>query len=187
MKESGQQRRLLWSRRRGGHYELLWPPEEEEAEAVAEAEEGDRNESAGDGEVELELEVEEEGQGSGGGQGGQAEGQVWRDVHQIQIQERSAGWRYQGQEGPMWERREVGVMHMGVHTPHTRVRISGFGWPMRQNNQGHGQNYFPLNFCGPEMPFANPKNTVFCVCAQATTVAIACVSASFSRIYFSIF
>ena len=33
---------LLWSRRRGGHYELLWPPGEEEAEAVAgaDAEEG---------------------------------------------------------------------------------------------------------------------------------------------------
>ena len=28
---------LLWSRRGGEHYELLWPPEEEEAEAVAEA------------------------------------------------------------------------------------------------------------------------------------------------------
>ena len=28
---------LLWSRRGGGHYELLWPPGEEDAEAVAEA------------------------------------------------------------------------------------------------------------------------------------------------------
>ena len=99
---------LLWSRRGGGHYELLWPPEEEEAEAVAEAEEGEGNESAGEEEVELEVEVEEEGQGSGGGQGGQADEQVWQDVHQIQIQERGAGWWYQGQEGPMRERREVG-------------------------------------------------------------------------------
>ena len=98
---------LLWSRRGGGHYELLWPPEEEEAEAVGDAEEGDANESAGVEEVELEVEVEEEGQGSGGGQGGQAEEQVWQDVHQIQIQQRGEGWRYQGQEGPMRERRGV--------------------------------------------------------------------------------
>ena len=75
---------------------------------MAEAEEGDGNESAGQEVVELEVEVEEEGQGSGGGQGGQAEEQVWQDVHQIQIQERDAGWRYQGQEGPWRERREVG-------------------------------------------------------------------------------
>ena len=75
---------------------------------MAEAEEGDRNESAGEEEVELEVEVEDEGQGSGGGQGGQADEQVWQDVHQLQIQERGTGWRYQGQEGPMRERREVG-------------------------------------------------------------------------------
>ena len=96
---------LLCSRRRGGHYELLWPPEEEE---VVEAEEGDGNESAGVEEVGLEVEVEAEGQGLGGGQRGQAEEQVWQDVQQIQIQERGTGWRYQGQEGPMRWRREVG-------------------------------------------------------------------------------
>ena len=99
---------LLRSRGGRGHYELLWPPEEEEAEAVAEAEEGHRNESAGEEEVELEVEVEEEGQGSGVRQGGQAEEQAWQDVHQIQIQERGTGRRYQGPEGPMRERREVG-------------------------------------------------------------------------------
>ena len=96
---------LLRSRRGGGHYELLWSPEGEE---VAEAEEGHRNESAGVEEVELEVEVEEEGRGSGVGQGGQAKGQVWQDWHQIQIQERGTVWRYQGQEGPMMERREAG-------------------------------------------------------------------------------
>ena len=96
---------LPCSKRGGGHYELLWPPEEEE---VAEAGEGDGNESAGNEEVELEVEVEEEGLGLGGGQGGQAKEQVWQDVHQIQIQESGAGWRYQGQEGPMGETREVG-------------------------------------------------------------------------------
>ena len=31
-----------------------------------------------------------------------------QDVQQILIQERGAGRRYQGQEGPMRERREVG-------------------------------------------------------------------------------
>ena len=99
---------LLWSRRGGGHYELLWPPEEEEAEAVAEAEEGDGAESTGEEEEALEVELAEEGQETGGGQGGQTGEQVWQDVHQIQIQGRSAGWWYQGQEGPMRERREVG-------------------------------------------------------------------------------
>ena len=59
-------------------------------------------------EVGLEVEVEAEGQGSGGRQGAQDEEQVWQDVHQIQIQETGAGWQYQGQEGPMRERREVG-------------------------------------------------------------------------------
>ena len=29
-------------------------------------------------------------------------------MHQIQIQERGAGWRFQGQEGPTRERRDVG-------------------------------------------------------------------------------
>ena len=99
---------LLWSRRGGGHYELLGPPEEEEAEAVAVAEEGDGTEPAGEEELALKMELEEEGQGTGGGQGGRTEEQVWQDVHQIQIWERNAGWRYQGQEGPMRERREVG-------------------------------------------------------------------------------
>ena len=75
---------------------------------MAEAEEGDRPESTGEEEVALEVELEEEGQGTGGGQGGQTEEQVWQDVHQVQTQGRSAGWLYQGQEGPMRERREVG-------------------------------------------------------------------------------
>ena len=75
---------------------------------MAEGEEGDGSESADVEEVGLEVEVEVEGQGSGGRQGGQAEVQVWQDVHQIQIQERGAGWRYQGQEGPMRERTELG-------------------------------------------------------------------------------
>ena len=58
---------LLWSRRGGRHYELLWLPEEEEAEAVAEAKEEDGNESAGKEEAELEVELEEERQRSGRG------------------------------------------------------------------------------------------------------------------------
>ena len=33
---------------------------------------------------------------------------MWQDVHQIQIQGRSAGWWYQGHEGPVREKREVG-------------------------------------------------------------------------------
>ena len=66
---------------------------------MAEAQEGDGNESAGVEEVELEVEVVEEGQGSGVGQEGQAEEQVWQDVHQIQIQERGAGLAVPGARG----------------------------------------------------------------------------------------
>ena len=58
---------LLWSRRGGGHYELLWPPEEEDAEAVAEADEGDGTESKGDAEVTMEEELAEDGPEKGGG------------------------------------------------------------------------------------------------------------------------
>ena len=122
MAEVGDGRRtaavLLCIRRGGEHYELLWPPEEEE---VAEAEEGDGSKAADVEEVGLEVEVEVEGQGSGGRQGGQAEEQVWQDVHQIQIQERGAGWCYQGQEVPMRERREVGEGS-------TRASKLGAGW-----------------------------------------------------------
>ena len=120
MAEVGERKRtaalLLWSQRGGRHYELLWPREEEEAEAVAEAEEGDGTKSAGEEEVELEVELVEEGQGTGVGQGGQTEEQVWQDVHQIQIRERSAGWRYQGQEGHVREGREVGEGTAGDRT-----------------------------------------------------------------------
>ena len=75
---------------------------------MAEAGEGDGSETADVGEVALEVELEAEGQGLGGGQGGQPGEQVWQDVHQIQIKETGARRRYQGQEGPMRERREVG-------------------------------------------------------------------------------
>ena len=34
---------------------------------------------------------------------------MWRDVHQILIQEGGEKWRYQGQEGPAMEKRGVGV------------------------------------------------------------------------------
>ena len=112
---------LLWSRRGGGHCELLWPPEEEEAEAVAEAEEGDGTESTSEEDQALEVELAEEGQETGDGQGGQTEEQVWQDVHQIQIQRRSVGWWYQGQEGPVRERRGVGE---GT----ARDRKLGAGW-----------------------------------------------------------
>ena len=64
MAEVGEGRRtaaaLLWSRRGGGHYELLWPTEEEE---VAEAGEGDGSESTDVEEIRLEVELEAEGQG----------------------------------------------------------------------------------------------------------------------------
>ena len=96
---------LLWSSRGGGHYEPLWPLEEEE---VAGGGQGDGSETADVEEVELEVELEAEGPGSRGRQGGQAEERVWQDVHQVQIQGGGAGWRYQGQECPMRDRREVG-------------------------------------------------------------------------------
>ena len=71
MAEVGKRKRtaaaLLWSRGGGGHYELLWPPEEEEAEAEAEAEEEDGAESKGEEEQAMEVELAEEGQETGGG------------------------------------------------------------------------------------------------------------------------
>ena len=79
---------LLWSRPGGGHYELLWPPEEEEVE---EAGEGDGREKADMEEGEMEVESvtgggEDEDQGSRGRQGGQNEERVRHDVQQSQIQ-----------------------------------------------------------------------------------------------------
>ena len=99
---------LLWSRRGGGHYELLWPPEEEEAEAVAEAEEEDGAGSKDGEEKAMEVELAEAGPEKGEEQGGRTEEQVWQDVHQIHIQGRGERWWYQGQEGPRRERRELG-------------------------------------------------------------------------------
>ena len=58
---------LLWSRRGGGHYELLWPPGKEEAEAVAEAEEEDGTETKGEAEMTMEEELAEESPEKGGG------------------------------------------------------------------------------------------------------------------------
>ena len=112
MAEVGEGRRtaaaLLWSRRGGGHYELLWPPGEEDAEAVAGADTEEGTESKGDAEVTMEEELAEEGPEKGGGGRERTEEHMWRDVHQIPIQEGGEGWRYQGQEGPGRERRGVG-------------------------------------------------------------------------------
>ena len=58
---------LLWSRRGGGHYDLLWPPGEEDAEAVAGADAEEGTESKGDAEVTMEEELAEEGPEKGGG------------------------------------------------------------------------------------------------------------------------
>ena len=99
---------LLWSRRGGGHYELLWPPGEEDAEAVAEADAEDGTESKGDAEVTMEEQLAEEGPEKGRGERERTEEHMSWDVHQIPIQEGGEGWRYQGQEGPGRERREVG-------------------------------------------------------------------------------
>ena len=99
---------LLWSRRGGGHYELLWPPGEEGAEAVAGADAEEGTESKGDAEVTMVEELAEEGPEKGGGERERTEEHMWRDVHQIPIQEGGGRWRYQGQEGPGRERRGVG-------------------------------------------------------------------------------
>ena len=48
---------------------------------------------------------------------------VWQDVHQVQIQEGGGGWRYQGQEGPIRERREVG--EGTVRDTKLRARLEG--------------------------------------------------------------
>ena len=59
---------LPWSRRGGGHYELLWPPGEEDAEAVAGADAEEGTESKGDAEVTMEEELAEEGPEKGEGE-----------------------------------------------------------------------------------------------------------------------
>ena len=100
---------LPWSRRGGGHYELLWPPGEEDAEAVAGADAEEGTESKGAAEVTMEEELAEEGPEKGGGERERTEEHMWRDVHQIPIQEGGERWRYQGQEGPGRERRGVGA------------------------------------------------------------------------------
>ena len=62
VKEDVRSAALLWSERRGGHDELLWPPEVDE---VAGAGEGDGSETADVEEVELEVEFESGGPGVG--------------------------------------------------------------------------------------------------------------------------
>ena len=79
---------LLWSRRGGGHYELLWPAEREgEGEEV----ERDKRETTDMEEVGLEVESVtggelEEDQGTRGRPGAQEEERVWQDVQQVLIQ-----------------------------------------------------------------------------------------------------
>ena len=50
------------------------------------------------------------------------------------------------------------LMRMEVPTPSTRVRISGFGWPIGQNNPGQDQNYFPLNVLAQKCSFLTLKS-----------------------------
>ena len=114
---------LLWSRRGGVHYELLWPPEEEEEEEIGE---GDEREKTDVEEVAMEIELVTGGeiaehQGTRGRPGGQDNERVWQDQQQVQIQREGAGWRYQGQECPVRERREVGEGS-------TRDGRQGVGW-----------------------------------------------------------
>ena len=78
MKESERRRCYCGAEQEGGHYELLWPPEEEEAEAVAGAEEEDGAESKGEEEKAMAVDLAEEGPEKGGEQGGQTEGTFGR-------------------------------------------------------------------------------------------------------------
>ena len=96
---------LLWSRRGGGQYELLWPPEEEEEDQTGE---GDEREKADVEEVGMEVELLKGGeiaeqQGTRGRTGGEDDEPVSQDVQQVQIQSGGVGWRYQGQDCPVWE------------------------------------------------------------------------------------
>ena len=56
----------------------------------------------------MEEKLAEEGPEKGGAERERTEEHMWRDVHQIPIQEGGERWRYQGQEGPGRERRGVG-------------------------------------------------------------------------------
>ena len=48
-------------------------------------------------------------------------------------------------------------MPMGVHTPHTKLSISGFGPPIGENDPRQGQNYLPLNGLAQICPFLTLK------------------------------
>ena len=101
---------LLWSRGGGVHYELLQPPEDEQEEETGEGDERERTDLEEVG-IEVELvtggEVAED-QGMRGRPGGQDDERLWHDVQQGQIQRGGTGWRYQGQQWSVQERREVG-------------------------------------------------------------------------------
>ena len=125
---------LLWSRREGGHYELLWPPGEGDTEAVAEADEEDGTESKGDAEVTIEEELAKEGpEKEGGGERERREEHMWRGVHQIPIKKGGERWRYQGQECPGRERRGMG----GGYSARQET-TSGMGRGARSASTGDG-------------------------------------------------
>ena len=56
-------------------------------------------------------------------------------------------------------------MRMGVHTQHTRVRRSGFGWLIGQNNAVRGQSHFALTSLAEKCPFLTLKK-LFSACVS---------------------
>ena len=58
-------------------------------------------------------------------------------------------------------------MRMELHTPHSRVRNSGFGLPIGRKDPGQGQKSSSLNFLAQKCLFLTPKKHCFlCLCAS---------------------
>ena len=78
------------------------------------------------------------------------------------------------------------LMRMGVHTLHIRVRISGFWWPIGQNNPRNGQNHFSLRFLAQKCPFLTLR-TLSSACVRDRRLSPSPGILRVLRIYFSIF
>ena len=100
---------LLWSRRGGAHYKLLWPPRGRgsRGSSGSRRRRRDRVERRSGNDNGGGVGRRRSGEGGGGGRE-RTEEQVWQDVHQIQIQGRAESWWYQEQEGPGKERGGLG-------------------------------------------------------------------------------
>ena len=77
-------------------------------------------------------------------------------------------------------------MRMELHTPHSRVRNSGFGLPLGRKDPGQGQNSSSLNVLAQKCLFLTPK-TLFSVPVRERRLSPSPVFLWISENFFSIF